>query len=317
MPRRAALSLQRSDWRRTLAAALWTATTIMAVVIVSRRLGGHFAGGLHPAPTTLIVAVLTGMNMAAAALLKSAAANSATQAGGRWTATLAIFLATLVPPFAMGVSLLAAGSATGFPALAALTLLCAVAMLVWDADVRFPVLADEQHRDLAVTVESVNATQELEITESIETESIETGGLEIDVLSPLDALSALDPLSTLDEGAETEEDDPAFDDGQAFSQSMSRATQSDGSETIEGTVTLRFAAGQQIGVVHLPFCPPLAGQPEVNCYLLEDRPVRLRVTATHTYGVRLEARRIETTSGPEEIIVGYTVSASATQARAA
>jgi hypothetical protein len=306
MPRRAAGTLQRSDWRRTLAAALWTATTIMAAVIVSRRLGGHIADGLHPVPTTALVALLTGLNMAAAALLNSAAAGSATPVGPRWTATLAVFLATLVPPFAMGVFLLAIGSATGFSALVTLTLLCAVAMLVWDSEICILTSADEQQGDRAETLRPVKAidqftaTRELEITESPETEAHET-----------------DEPFPLDEFGEADADDSAVGDGQAFSQSMSRATQSDGSETIEGTVALRFDAGQQIGVVHLPFCPPLAGQPEVSCYLLEDRPVRLRVTATHTYGVRLEARRIETTSGPEEIVVGYTVSASAIQARAA
>ena len=298
MPKRAAITLQRNDWRRTLAAALWTATTIMAAVVVSRRLGGHFAGGLHPAPTSLIVALLTGLNMAAAALLKSATSDAAMQ---RWSVSLGVFLAALVPPFAMGVSLLAARSATGFPALVTLTLLCAVAMLVWGTDIRWSPSANESPSDIAVTVgptETINgisAARELAIAAASET----------------------DESLTLDGFDELDVDDPADSDGQAFSQSMSRVTQSDGSETIEGTVTLRFDVGQQIGVVHLPFSPPLAGQPQVSCYLLEDIPVRLRVTATHTYGVRLEARRIETTSSAEEIIVGYTVSASETQARAA
>jgi hypothetical protein len=298
MPKRAAITLQRNDWRRTLAAALWTATTIMAAVVVSRRLGGHFAGGLPPAPTSLIVALLTGLNMAAAALLKSATSDSAMQ---RWSVSLGVFLAALVPPFAMGVSLLAAGSATGFPALVTLTLLCAVAMLVCGTDIRMPSSASEPPSDIAVTVgpietvDEISETRELAIAAAIET----------------------DASLSLGEFDETDEDDPAEGDGQAFSQSMSRVTQNDGSETIEGTVTLRFDAGQQIGVVHLPFSPPLVGQPQVSCYLLEDLPVRLRVTATHTYGVRLEARRVETPTGEEEILVGYTVSASETQARAA
>ncbi|MBT4867683.1 MAG: hypothetical protein HON53_21490 [Planctomycetaceae bacterium] len=298
MPKRAATTLQRNDWRRTLAAALWTATTIMAAVVVSRRLGGHFAGGLHPAPTSLIVALLTGLNMAAAALLKSATTDRAMQ---RWSVSLGVFLATLVPPFSMGVSLLAAGSTTGFPALVTLALLCAVAMLVCGTDIRWSPSADESPSDIAVTVgltETINGTsavRELVIAEAPEP----------------------DESSPLGESDETDAEDLAEGDGQAFSQSMSRVTQDDGSETIEGTVTLRFGAGQQIGVVHLPFSPPLVGQPQVSCYLLEDLPVRLRATATHTYGARLEARRIETTSDPEEIIVGYTVSASESQTRAA
>ena len=71
---------------------------------------------------------------------------------------------------------------------------------------------------------------------------------------------------------------------------MSRR-KTDRGETIEGGIRLSFGPGQRQEVLHVSFCPPLAGVPEVECEVLDDTPVELRVATAQPYGLRIEARR--------------------------
>lgn len=71
---------------------------------------------------------------------------------------------------------------------------------------------------------------------------------------------------------------------------MSRSEEG-GAETVEGGLKVTFAPGQRQEVLHVSFCPPLAGVPEVECEVLDDVPVQVRVTAAQPYGLRIEARR--------------------------
>ncbi len=64
-----------------------------------------------------------------------------------------------------------------------------------------------------------------------------------------------------------------------------------GSELVEGTMTVRFERGQKRANLHIPFSPPLAGAPEVECEAVGDLPVRLKVPVRQSYGLRIEARR--------------------------
>jgi hypothetical protein len=268
------------DWRRQLAAGLFTATTLMAVVIVSRQLGGHLERGLPPFAVCLLVALLSAVNVLAAALMKSVPAGAACPTGRFGAAQGTTLLATLVAPLALGVSLLPAGSVAGLSSLILLALCLGAGLLLSGDVLRFA----PAHAGRAAA-ESILAPAGL---------SAAGRG---------DAL-VFEPLDECDEAGEEHQED------HACSQSMTRLVLPDGSETIEGTVKLAFAAGQQVGAAHLPFSPPLAGRPEVTCHLLDDRPVRLRVTAVHTFGARVEARRTGETADADEVVIGYAVTAA-------
>lgn len=73
-----------------------------------------------------------------------------------------------------------------------------------------------------------------------------------------------------------------------------RVKESDGSELIEGVMAVRFEKGQKRANLHVPFSPPLAGVPEVECECLSDEQVRLKVPVRQSYGIRIEARRSST-----------------------
>jgi hypothetical protein len=98
---------------------------------------------------------------------------------------------------------------------------------------------------------------------------------------------------------------------------MSRTNRPDGTERIEGTATLRFPPGQQAACIHVPFFPPFEQVPRVTCHLLEDRPIRLRVTSTQPYGTRVEAKRTSATNDEEVVVVGYLAVTDITQSKVA
>lgn len=288
MSKSAAGSAARSDVRRTSAAALWTATTIMAAVIISRRMGGHFDDALHPALATLVTAVLSAMNLSAALLANTALATGTDFAQKRRVPSAAISLLTAVTPMAVGFALLPSDAILGLSLVFTVAVLSGLIVLVAGSD---------GLRPPRVTASETQSSASIEPVVEPQPRSTEVAGFS--------------------DESELEMEEPIDQESLAISQSMSRSTGTDGSETIEGTVLLSFASGQQIGVVHLPFSPQLASEPQVSCHLLEDRPVRLRVTTAQSYGVRLEAKRTDAALDEVDIQVGYIITADNTQANAA
>ncbi len=74
---------------------------------------------------------------------------------------------------------------------------------------------------------------------------------------------------------------------------LERIRDEHGGEMIEGTIKVFFEQGQKRAHLHVPFSPPLAGLPEVECEPTGDDPIRLKVAVRQPYGVRIEARRAE------------------------
>lgn len=74
---------------------------------------------------------------------------------------------------------------------------------------------------------------------------------------------------------------------------MERISDEHGGEMIEGTIKVFFEVGQKRAHLHVPFSPPLGGQPEVECEPAHDDGVRVKVAVRQPYGIRIEARRTE------------------------
>jgi hypothetical protein len=72
---------------------------------------------------------------------------------------------------------------------------------------------------------------------------------------------------------------------------MERISDEHGGEMIEGTIKVFFEVGQKRAHLHVPFSPPLGGQPEVECEPAHDDGVRVKVAVRQPYGIRIEARR--------------------------
>ena len=62
-------------------------------------------------------------------------------------------------------------------------------------------------------------------------------------------------------------------------------------EMIEGGVRIDFAEGQRDATVHVSFCPPFRGIPEVTTEDLDGMDLEIRVSASFPFGTRLTIRR--------------------------
>ncbi|MDB5343303.1 MAG: hypothetical protein JWP89_1680 [Schlesneria sp.] len=89
----------------------------------------------------------------------------------------------------------------------------------------------------------------------------------------------------------TDEGAGDVDEGQTLW--LSRRT-TDETEQVEGWVRVEFAAGQREAMIHVAFCPPLPGIPEIETEDLEGSDLEIRVAAAFAFGARLSVRR----SGP-------------------
>ena len=77
---------------------------------------------------------------------------------------------------------------------------------------------------------------------------------------------------------------------------MERHRDEHGVEMIEGTIHVHFEVGQRRAHLHVPFSPPLAEMPEVECEAVSDDSVRCKVAVRQPYGIRIEVRRSDTSS---------------------
>ncbi len=72
---------------------------------------------------------------------------------------------------------------------------------------------------------------------------------------------------------------------------LSRTQDESGGEVVEGVMKVRFDKGQKRANLHVPFSPPLAGMPDVECECVGDESLRLKVPVRQSYGIRIEVRR--------------------------
>ncbi|MEZ6126910.1 MAG: hypothetical protein R3C49_27650 [Planctomycetaceae bacterium] len=85
---------------------------------------------------------------------------------------------------------------------------------------------------------------------------------------------------------------------------IQRTREPDGSELIEGVMKVHFDKGQKRANIHVPFSPPLAGLPEVECECVGNEDLRLKVPVRQSYGIRIEARRTQTDQ-PLDAEIGF------------
>ena len=100
--------------------------------------------------------------------------------------------------------------------------------------------------------------------------------------------------------------DPVADErsDESTTQWMTRQSLPDGVEQIEGSIRVSFAAGQRAASVHVPFSPPFAAVPQVECETVGDDPARWKLSVVYAYGMRVDLKR-ESSDGPAEIELSY------------
>jgi hypothetical protein len=99
-------------------------------------------------------------------------------------------------------------------------------------------------------------------------------------------------------------------------QQLTRVREADGNESLHGLVRAEIAAGDRIAAVHLAFCPPLDGAPELTAHAIDADDAEVRITAAHSYGTRLEVR-LNAVAAVERVVLVEVLGRTAVTSRSA
>jgi hypothetical protein len=281
------------DFRVVFASTVWTTLSLIAAVLLSRRLAGAFGTIQSAALPCVAGTVATFLSLAAHALWSIANPT----ASGRNLAIAAAL--TILPPLMIGDVLWTSPSVFIAGYLAALFVLAALATLF----VRDFVPRDSENaeRVKGLSSSSVASKPAAGPIPPISPRSIDPPAME-DVALPFD---------------ETIDDESCDEADPALSQSIIRRQPIEGAEIVEGTVRIHFGPGERTAVAHVAFVPPLAHRPRAECQVLSDFDGRVRVGLSQAYGLRIEARRSEPAEEVGDVLVGFSADARAAKSEAA
>jgi hypothetical protein len=99
-------------------------------------------------------------------------------------------------------------------------------------------------------------------------------------VAPVTSLATTSAPSPLDEETVAED----------VTQQLTRRRDAAGRETIHGLLRASFSKGQRTAVLHVAFCPPLAGDIQCEAESVEGPPAEVIATQQFAHGVRLEVR---------------------------
>jgi hypothetical protein len=88
-------------------------------------------------------------------------------------------------------------------------------------------------------------------------------------------------------------------------QQLIRSVAGDGSDTLSGWLRLDFAPHQRIGNLHVAFCPPFAGMPELTVTQIEGPQARIKIAQLLPYGARLDLKLITFSEAPASVLVQF------------
>jgi hypothetical protein len=119
------------------------------------------------------------------------------------------------------------------------------------------------------------------------------------------------PVGASETGAASSEPIAAADEGDSESDrltsSMERRRTAEGTEVIEGYLSVEFAAGARLGAAHLAFCPPLGGEPAIAVEIDDDLEAEIKVTQALRYAARFDVRLPEAADEPVSVRLRYRV----------
>ena len=89
------------------------------------------------------------------------------------------------------------------------------------------------------------------------------------------------------------------------SQQLIRSRAADGAEELSGWLRPAFAAGQRTGSIHVAFCPPFAGAPELAVEQIEGPEARIKTAQLLPYGVRLDLKLAAAADQPTTVLLQF------------
>jgi hypothetical protein len=306
---------EQSLWpaSRTLTSATLTAVWLVSAVVLCRRISGDLTGLQSEWAACLMGAFGMGLTLVCVsqpAFLRQSR-HAGTLNGGLANEYRVLVMAlSALPSVILGLALLPAQSGAGVAALPVLFLICVTAAALnsvpaLEAGAVTESLIDDEN------VENQLCGNESPVRTSTATAG-ELSGEEPD--SHVASRSEFDLLAELP--GEAPESGSSRQAGPDATQWMTRSVV-DECDVMEGGFRVTLAVGQRQAAVHLPFSPAFSCVPEFECEPLDDSNVRIRTTAIHSYGVRIEASRSTNLDETECIEIGWCASAAMPERAAA
>jgi hypothetical protein len=91
-------------------------------------------------------------------------------------------------------------------------------------------------------------------------------------------------------------------------QQLTRVLDDAGAETIHGTLRADFSAGQRHATLHVGFCPPLAGLPEITAEPVDGPDATIKVVQAFAHGARLDIRLEDPADEPCYVTIEFSAS---------
>ncbi len=287
--------------RRSLAVGVWSALLVAGIVLIARRLSGEWVTAPHPllAAASLIAVAVT--SHLAWLGFQADSLRPFSSEGNRWipigisltvSALWCLALASQSAPLTVGVLV----GVILFQVMAVLTT-ASVELRIDSGSFRRSGIANtsppiaRSHTSPAFKAAATSAESELHC-QIIVPASIESALLEL-VPTEFESL-----------------DSDSADTGEDITQWMSRRVTDDG-EVVEGWMRVTFAVGQREATIHVSFCPPLAGSPEIETEDLEGADLEIRVASAFPFGLRMIARRSGSTHEIRAARIGFVAIAAA------
>lgn len=95
-------------------------------------------------------------------------------------------------------------------------------------------------------------------------------------------------------------------DEQQVIQQLTRIRQADGSDLLYGHLRAVWQPGEKSQAVHVAFCPPFSGTPQLDVGQVDGPQVQIKVAQLLPYGVRLEVRLAHVTQTPTSALLEMT-----------
>jgi hypothetical protein len=301
---------QPDDFRKVFALATESALLLITAVVISRRLGGTFAGPAAPAVPCTVATFAGALSLAALGLWRTASAST-----GSPKNLIIVGLLTVVPPVALGAALWIGPSAFVGGYLVALAAACALGAVAIEDHASDSLLTDGL-RSALFQREAPSQPKPQAVAVKPPTDTSIAAPVTDSVASAVIAKETPDADLTADDELEEMAEDEAQTDP-SLVQSMTRRRLSDGGEMVEGSVRIELGASDKVGVAHLAFSPPLPHDPEAECHLISDFDGRVRITTSKAYGLRIEARLSGEPTAAAVIDVAFSAVAQSVANRAA
>ncbi len=287
--------------RRSLAVGVWSALLVAGIVLIARRLSGEWVLAPHPSlAVTSLMAVAVASHLAWLGF-QSDSRRSFSGERNRWIpvgVSLTVSILWCLTLLSQSVPL-TAGVLVGvilFQAMAVFTTASIERRFDRSSDQRpdfaetpLPIAISRTSRPYTAVANSTEVESRGQV---IEPARIDPARLEL-------AATEFEPLDSVDSAASED-----------ITQWMSRRV-TDDAEVVEGWMRVTFAVGQREVTIHVSFCPPLTGSPEIETEDLEGADLEIRVASAFPFGLRITARRSGSMHEVQAARIGFVALATA------